>query len=561
MGTHADVELETLIRARYPIVYVVSWEEKRVEDALRAIARERGKKLHVWTITQGFATSASQRDNATRDPLAALDHVVRSPDQAIFLLKDFHAFIGDFNVTRRLRDLTLALKNSFKNLIILSPLLKLPAELEKEVTVLDYGLPTFDELARLFDDIVRSVRDAPGLEVDLPPERREQVLKAAQGLTAMEAENVFAKSLVEKRTFDVDVVLSEKEQIIRKSGILEYYAASEAFSGVGGLNLLKDWMEKRTASFTDKAREFGLPEPKGILLIGVQGCGKSLSAKAIGALWKLPLLRLDIGKVFAGLVGASEENMRKAIRVAESVAPCVLWLDEIEKGLSGMQSSGSSDGGTTARVFSTFLTWLQEKTVPVFVVSTANQVEALPPELLRKGRFDEIFFIDLPARSEREEILRIHLRKRRRDPEAFDIAGLAGATPGFSGAEIEQLVVEALYDAFDADRDLNSEDILRATRTTVPLSMTMREKIAYLREWASTRARMASDARVETFEEQATVFLAARAQAEPPAETQGEEPRGEARAEPRAEAHAQAASRRGRRGRAAQVGPTRADAG
>lgn len=507
MSNRVDTELEILIRARYPIVYVVSWEEQRVEETLRHIARERGKKLHIWTVTQGFASSGGHRDNTTRDPLAALDYVLHSPDQAIFLLKDFHAFIGDFNITRRLRDLTLALKNSFKNLILLSPILKLPAELEKEITVLDYGLPTYEELGKLLDDIIRSVRDAPGVDTDLTPEEREQVLKAAQGLTAMEAENVFAKSLVEKRTFDVDVILSEKEQIIRKSGILEYYPTTEAFADVGGLDLLKDWMEKRTVSFTDKARDFGLPEPKGILLLGVQGCGKSLSAKAIGSLWRLPLLRLDIGKIFAGLVGASEENMRKAIRVAESVAPCILWLDELEKGLSGTQSSGTSDGGTTARVFSTFLTWLQEKTVPVFVVATANQVEVLPPELLRKGRFDEIFFIDLPARNERRDIFAIHLRKRKRDPAKFDLDALADATPGYSGAEIEQAVIEALYDAFDSGRDITTEDLLRAVRASVPLSMTMREKIAELRNWAETRARKASSAPVEGLEEQFVAFM------------------------------------------------------
>lgn len=1024
MTQRIETELETLIRARYPLVYVVSWEERRVEDTLRNIARERSKKLHIWTVTTGFATATGQRDNTTIDPLAALDYVLNAPDQSIFLLKDLHPFIADNRVTRRLRDLTLALKNSFKNLIILSPILKLPSELEKEVTVLDYDLPTFEDLGRLLDDIIRSVRDTPGVDTDLTPEEREMVLKAAQGLTAMEAENVFAKSLVEKRTFDIDVILSEKQQIIRKSGILEYYPSNEAFRDVGGLDILKDWLGKRTASFADKARDFGLPEPKGILLLGVQGCGKSLTAKAIGAQWRLPLLRLDIGKVFQGLVGASEENMRKALRVAESVAPCVasdtritladgsertiqelyegqettlsvlsmteewqiapsvvqaitrrhapdlftvrltrgslqatsnhlhpvlrdgevvwvrtdalqtgdhiavpvciptqaqaflrdflphdtrlyaegaleyarlevqnkerryaaqkrdadyvkieelaepsrcpafstitrfmqgnggtadsilegmpeeindeigyllgliasdgylgkngrigfvntvpslherfadilcrnfslqatmrvtesvdenhplrgttpesvfqpcfvsyvdnrllnrllrnievallrmpasvltawirgyfdgdgfisdtdtanpkivltakrpvenrrvravlqrigfpttnpshanieitgeegvrkfiqtvgsehpcrrtrmnewlqktssnqpkdrtdpipvgarlrqarqeigmashrfasasssllhryenglghpnrarlkrvleemqewagrqgvtetpvldslrrladspvmwsrvvsvteeitpefvydlvcdaphnflangifthnciLWLDELEKGLSGSQSSGSTDGGTTARVFSTFLTWMQEKQSAVFVVSTANQVEALPPELLRKGRFDEIFFIDLPSKAERADIFKIHLRKKKRDVEQFDTVALAEATPGFSGAEIEQAVVEALYDAFDLrdedpTRDVTTDDLLKAVRATVPLSMTMREKIAYLREWADTRARKASSAPVESVEEQEMVFLMERAKA------------------------------------------------
>jgi ATP-dependent 26S proteasome regulatory subunit len=524
MPTPAENELETLIRARYPIIYVVSWEEHRVEEALRRIAAERGRQLFAWTITQGFGGSVGARDAQTRDPLAALDYVLRSSDQAVYVLKDFHAFIGDYNVTRRLRDLTAHLKNSLKSLVILSPTLKLPSEIEKEVTVVDFALPSYEDLGKLLDEVVRVKRSDSGVDVDLLPEEREAVLKAAQGLTLMEAENVFAKSLVEKHTFDVDVILTEKEQIIRKSGILEYYPADESMASVGGLDLLKDWLQKRTVAFTDRARDFGLPEPKGILLIGVQGCGKSLSAKAIGAEWRLPMLRLDIGKVFAGLVGASEENMRKAIRVAESVAPCILWLDELEKGLSGTQSSGSTDGGTTSRVFSTFLTWLQEKTVPVFVVATANNVEALPPELLRKGRFDEIFFIDLPAHAERQEIFRIHLRKRKRDPAAFDAAALAEAAPGFSGAEIEQVVVEALYDAFDRGGDLVMDDLRKAIQATVPLAVTMREKIDDLRDWAATRARMTSSAPSESVEDLTAAFLANRIIAQAEAKAAASEP-------------------------------------
>ena len=353
-----DIELETLIRARYPIIYIVSWEEKRVEDALRNIARDRGKKIFFWTITQGMVQNPNHRDNATRDPIAALDAVMDSREQALFVLKDYHAFISDVTVTRRLRDLTAALKTSYKTLIILAPNLKLPNELEKDVTVVDYGLPDHEDLDQLLEGIVQSVKDNPQVDTTLTEIERDYILKAAQGLTANEAENVFAKSLVEKHKFDVDVILSEKEQIIRKSGILEYYPFSESIGDVGGLDLLKEWMEKRTVAFTEKARDFGLPSPRGVLLLGVQGCGKSLSAKAIGSLWRLPLLRLDVGRIFAGIVGSSEENMRKAIRVAESVAPCILWLDELEKGFSGTQSSGMSDGGTTSRVFGTFLTWM-----------------------------------------------------------------------------------------------------------------------------------------------------------------------------------------------------------
>ncbi|MBC7528303.1 MAG: AAA family ATPase, partial [Chthonomonadaceae bacterium] len=362
-----DIELETLIRARYPIIYIVSWEEKRVEDALRQIAQARGKKIYFWTITQGMVLNPNSRDNATRDPIAALDFVMDSRDQALFVLKDYHAFINDVTVTRRLRDLTLALKTSYKTLLVLAPILKLPSELEKEVTVIDYGLPDVEDLDQILESIVQAVKDNPHVTTEMTEIERDQVLKAALGLTANEAENVMAKSLVEKQKFDVDVILSEKEQIIRKSGILEYYPFSEKIGDVGGLNLLKDWMEKRTVAFTEKARDFGLPAPRGVLLLGVQGCGKSLSAKAIGSLWRLPLLRLDVGRIFGGIVGQSEENMRKAIRVAESVSPAILWVDELEKGFSGTQSSGQSDGGTTSRVFGTFLSWMQDKKAATFV--------------------------------------------------------------------------------------------------------------------------------------------------------------------------------------------------
>lgn len=491
-GNKIDNQIETLIRARYPIIYVVSWEEKRVEDALRAIANSRGKKIYTWSITQGMGINPQMRDDSTRDPLAALDFVMDSRDQAIFVFKDFHSYISENAVVRRLRDLTAALKTSYKTLIMLSPVLKLPPELEKEVTVLDYPLPALEELDTLLEGIIQSVKSNTQIRAGLSPEDREQVLKAAQGLTANEAENVFAKSLVEKRCLDVDVIVSEKEQIIRKSGLLEYYRTTEAFADVGGMDSLKAWLKTRSLAFTEKAREFGLPQPKGIMLLGVQGCGKSLCCKAVASLWKLPLLRLDVGKIFSGIVGSSEENVRRAIRIAESVAPAILWIDELEKGFAGTQSSPFSDAGTTARVFASFVTWLQEKAAPVFVVATANDISNLPPELMRKGRFDEIFFVDLPSADERSEIFEIHIRKRKRDPSKFDVERLASQTAGYSGAEIEQAVVDGLYTAFDDDREITTEDILSCACASVPLSMTMKEHIDALRAWASHRCRMAS---------------------------------------------------------------------
>lgn len=494
MSKSVDHELDVLIRARYPLIYIVSWEERRVEEALQKITAQRSKRFYTWTLTQGLTAVSGTRDAQTRQPLAALDAVEAGREPAVYLLKDFHAFLGerDVDITRRIRDLTFSLKTSYKTLIVLAPVLRLPVELEKEITVVDYTLPSLEELDALLDNIITSVQRRPGIDVEIDENEREHLLEAALGLTATEAENAFARSLVEKKCLDVEVVLAEKEQIIRKSGMLEYYPAAETMKDVGGLDYLKDWMRKRTDAFGQRARDFGLPAPRGLLLLGVQGCGKSLSAKAVASQWRLPLLRLDVGRIFGGIVGQSEENMRRAIRMAESIAPTILWLDELEKGFSGTRSSGVSDGGTTARVFASFITWLQEKTAPVFVVATANRIEELPPELMRKGRFDEIFFIDLPTTSEREDIFAIHLRKRKRDPDKFDLHQLAAASLGFSGAEIEQVIVSALYDAFDEGRDIATADILNNVRSSVPLSRTMREQIDELRQWAETRARPAS---------------------------------------------------------------------
>src|SRR6185369_4874067 len=341
------------------------------------------------------------------------------------------------------------LKNSFKTIILVSPLLEIPTELEKEITVLNFPLPDRVELSQLLDRIIQDVSQFKQVKIELDGAGRERLLQAALGLTLSEAENVFAKIIVKDERLsaeDVNEVFAEKQQIIRKSGLLEYYATTETFSHIGGLSVLKDWLQKRAITFTKEARDFGLPAPKGILILGVQGCGKSLCAKAVSTLWQQPLLRFDMGRMFGSLVGSSEENVRRAIAVAESVAPAILWVDEIDKAFAGSQGSGATDGGTTARVFGTFLTWLSEKTAPVFVVATANDISHLPAELLRKGRMDEIFFVDLPSPAEREEIFHIHLTRRGRDPRKFDLAALAACSDGFSGAEIEAAVISALYD-------------------------------------------------------------------------------------------------------------------
>jgi len=497
-------ELDVLVRARYPLVYLVTSEEQRLEAILAELAETHGKVLLGWSVAKGFrrdggSKSAAGLDGA-KEPLAALAAIEKLSEPSLVVLKDFHPYLQDPAVVRALRELSHALKSTFTTVVLLSPTLVIPPEIEKEVSVLDVPLPTYRDLLQLLKEIVGVVRQGNRAKVDLTKDDADQLIKAALGLTLSEAENAFAKAIAHDGRLskdDVPLVLDEKRQVIRKSGLLEYYPTEERLQNVGGLDALKTWLARRGAAFSEAARKFGLPEPKGLLLLGVQGCGKSLTAKAIAAQWGLPLLRLDMGRIFSGLVGSSEENLRRAIQVAESVAPVVLWIDEIEKGLAGMQSSGVSDGGVTARVMGTLLTWLQEKTAPVFVVATANRIEQLPPELLRKGRFDEIFFIDLPALPERREILEIHVRKRGRDPAAYDLDLLARRAEGFSGAELEQAVISGLYDAFAEGKELGQDHLERAVSDSLPLSTTMREDIERLRDWARTRTRAASHAAPE----------------------------------------------------------------
>ena len=498
--TPKDHEIDVLIRARYPLIYIVSPEEARVEDALRRIADGR-KQVLIWSATQTFEQTerllgaTTTIDGHTR-ALEALEGVARrlqNDERAIFILRDFDAYLEQPLIVRRLRDVVALLKRSYSTLIILSPVLMVPPHLEKEIAVVDYDLPGFDELGEIWDELLARVGTESSTEpaIELEDGARESLVKAALGLTADEAANVFAKALVQKGggALDIHIVLHEKKQIIRKTGALEFYEAQSSLNEIGGLSHLKSWLQKRGAAFSENARAFGLPSPRGVLLLGVPGCGKSLTAKAVGEAWNLPLLRFDVGSVFGKYVGESEANLRRALRAAEAVAPCVLWVDELEKAFS---SGRGEDGGTTLRILGAFLSWLQDKSTPVFVVATANNIDNLPPELLRKGRLDEIFFVDLPREAERRDIFAIHLLKHGRDASTFDLEALAQKSDGYSGAEIEQAVIAALYDAFDETRDVETADVLNNLKTMVPLSITMQEEVAALREWASTRARAAS---------------------------------------------------------------------
>ncbi len=510
-------ELHYLIRAQYKLVYVVSAEEERVEKWLRDLAvldspqlRERWdvtawqpRQLIKWSCSQGFRCDTADVPGDIRDPIRALDWISNNLTRdAVVVLRDFHPFFNDPMVARRVRDLphTFADSPCKRTVVFLSPLVKIPMELEKDAVVVDFDLPdraTMEDIVReMAFNGAKSQRFGKNFAKVLEsPELQREIAEGALGLTEQEARQVFAKTTVRDKGFHLKTILQEKKHIIRKSGILEFYETALGMESVGGLVHMKEWLNKRRHAFSPVAQEFGLPAPKGILLLGVPGCGKSLSAKAISQAWQMPLLRLDVGKVFGSLVGSSEENMRRAIKTAEAVAPAILWLDELEKGFSGTKSSGSSDGGTTARVFATFLTWLQEKTSPVFVIATANDVSMLPPELLRKGRFDEIFFVDLPNRSEREEILAIQLKKRHRVAGQFDMKRLVDVTAGFSGSELEEAVVGALYDTFDEGQgqlDITTDRLVTACREVIPLSQTMRERLAEMREWSKSRARRAS---------------------------------------------------------------------
>jgi len=490
------IDVSLCVRARYPILYLVTWEETRATKFLEDIAQGLNKAIYFWSCSKGFENT-DFRCRESDVPINALDCVAQSSERAIFVFKDFHPFLDEHRVIRHLRDLVESLRTSYKTVVIVSPSLTIPVELEKDITVFDLPVPTAAELTRLLKGFLAGVAHRPNIDVDIGDDLTERMVKAVLGLTQREAENVFAKALVRDSRFteeDLPHIIAEKRQVIRKSGLLEYYDLTETLNNVGGLDTLKEWLQKRLGAFSEKARRYGLPHPKGLLLLGVQGCGKSLTAKAIASLWKLPLIRLDVGAVFNPYIGTSEENMRKALRTAEAMAPAVLWLDELEKAFSGVSGAGASDAGVAERVFSTFLIWLQEKTKPVFVIATANRIDQLPPELVRKGRFDEIFFIDLPTKPERHAIFDIHLRRRNREPRLFDLESLAAQSADYTGAEIEAAIISAMYNTFPEERDITTDDITRALKETVPLSRTAQEHIAYIRNWAHTRARPASGA-------------------------------------------------------------------
>src|SRR5210317_52766 len=485
-------ELALFLKARYPIIYINTIEEDRVEYIIRKnVKTNLNRSIYSWDFVDGYTNNPNNQGFAKRNPLQALELVERlnSETPALFLLKDFNRFLTDLSISRKLRNISRILKLQPKTIIIIGTDLTIPNELKELITIIDFQLPLEEEITQ---ELLRLINS---LNIEVDPELFENLTRACQGLSLERIRRVLSKIIATYKTIDqnsISVLLSEKKQIISQTEILEYCSVSEKLTNLGGLNNLKDWLKKRKTAFSIQALNYGLPTPRGLLLIGIQGTGKSLTAKAIANDWQLPLLKLDVGKLFGGIVGESESRLRQMIEVAETISPCILWIDEIDKAFSNTTST--ADSGTSNRVLATFISWLSEKTKPVFVVATANNVDVLPLEIIRKGRFDEIFFLDLPQKQEREQIFKIHIQEFRPNRwQSFDYSKLAQLSESFSGAEIRQSIIEAMYHAFYEKREFTTEDICLALTQLIPLSQLENDQTLKLKNWAlSGRIRLAS---------------------------------------------------------------------
>ncbi len=486
-------DLELVLRSRTPLIVVESSDESRILRMLKAVALETAvseyNPLFRWTITDGLQRLDIELEPQTlnAEPTDVLKHIRAVEKPGVYVLLDFHPFLDDPVHVRLLKDICLNYARTARQIILISHALKLPSELESFAARVEMTLPTDDERCRIVDKVIGEYRDAnPGRDVEIDPKARTLLVQNLSGLTYNDTTRLARNAILVDGAItrsDLPDVMQAKYQLLNASGAVQFEYDTARFSDVGGLTRLKNWLSQRRAAFRrdDSARH--LDVPKGVLLIGVQGCGKSLAAKATAGVFGVPLLRLDIAGLYDKYHGETERKLREALNTGEVMAPCVLWIDEIEKGLAGR----GGETGTTQRVLGTFLTWLAEKKSEVFVVATANEIDALPPELVRKGRFDEIFFVDLPRRSVRAAIFAIHLSKRGLALSGFDIDALAAATRGFSGAEIEQSIVAALYAAHAGGGDLSTDIVLAEVSQTRPLSVVMAERIAGLRQWAQQR--------------------------------------------------------------------------
>jgi SpoVK/Ycf46/Vps4 family AAA+-type ATPase len=486
-------QLTTYLRAGYPGLAIVTAEEARAEAEIATVCTTLERRLHAWSSSEGLVDTSEGRVNSCPDPLDAIQLIepmfASEEPRHVVVLRDLQLHLDqtDPMLVRRIKDLLRLAKANGHALILLGCRLKLQPELDHEFTRVDFNLPDTLQLGIVLDGILQSAK------LKRPNEAIcEGALQSALGLTTTEAENAFALSLVETNTIDHRIIAREKARTLKRNGLVEVVETTTSLADIGGLDHLKEWLERRGGAFGASAKAYGLPAPKGLLIVGIPGTGKSLTAKATASAFGLPLLRLDMGRVFGGIVGQSESNLRSVIQTAEAIAPCVLWIDEIEKGFSGSQSSASSDGGTSSRVFGSFLSWMQEKDKPVFVVATANDVSKLPPEFLRKGRFDELFFVDLPDALERAQIWDIVIKRYGRKPTDYDTVVLARACEQFTGAEIEAVFVDAMHEAYADGSEPANKHIVEAMGQTVPLAQLMDGQIAALRHWAKGRAREAA---------------------------------------------------------------------
>jgi SpoVK/Ycf46/Vps4 family AAA+-type ATPase len=484
-------DLELMIQSHYPLIAIDTSEEARLERILAEVATSLRVPFFMWSVTTGLKRYGSL--NSIYDshaPLKALNNVGAMPGEGLFLFKDLHRYFDKPEIVRKLRDLAPSFKMDRRVIVLSAAQLSLPTELQTLAGTFTLDLPSPDELKAIAQRVVADLSRRRPVRMDLAPDDFDRLVERMKGFTELEAERAITKTVLRDGALSrsgLEAMVEIKKELLQKEGILEYIAPEENLAEVGGFKNLKAWLAKRKRAFAPEAKKFGLAAPRGILLLGVQGAGKTLVARAIAREWELPLLKMETGKLYDKYVGESEKNLEKALRTAEHMAPCILMIDELEKALS-YSPSGDSDAGLSKRIFGRLLGWLQDRTAPVFVVTTSNNIAELPPELTRKGRFDEIFFVDLPTAEERKEIFAVHLRKRKRDPASFDLNRLAAGSDGFTGAEIQQAIISGLYTAFSRSAELSTEILLDELGATQPLSVTRKEEIDALREWARERA-------------------------------------------------------------------------
>jgi AAA+ superfamily predicted ATPase len=489
MSSHDERELELLLTSRFPIIFIETHEEARALALLCRCAQRRSLPLQRWTVTTGLQTPGSAKAAGTHDPAVALRQVAASPSAGVFVWLDFHPFLDNPVHVRLLKEIAVDYERVPRTLVLMGHQSVIPAEIEKLCATFTLSLPDKDAVMAIVKSEVAAWQSRHE-DKELQGEREvfELMLRHLSGMPEVDVRRLVRQAFQDDGLLsrdDMPRLIKQKHTLLARDSVLSFEIDTARFADVAGLSNLKSWLDRRRSAFLGELQAGGLEAPKGIMLLGVQGCGKSLAAKAVAGAWGVPLMRLDFGALYNKFLGETERNLREALKAADAMAPCVLWIDELEKGVSG--SNSPSDGGESRRILGGLLTWMAERKSRVFIVATSNDIEALPPELVRKGRLDEIFFVDLPTSSAREEILRIHLGRRRFDASQFNLAQLSLQTAGFSGAEIEQAVIAAMYEASSTQVALNTEHIVAEVVRTRPLSVVMAEKIAYLRAWAQDR--------------------------------------------------------------------------